>query len=408
MAQRRQGKQPDFDERTRLPEGATLAEDVLQEASNELINPERPRANVVGFGHGVKQRNNEFTGEPALLVFVEQKLDVPDADLVPEQIAGIQTDVVDTGPVFAEQLRTEEISRTFVRPQPDGVFVEPDQLRRPQRALLRFHDQVPTDGMVQTSQALEVDVQVLRNRVRPVEGGYSIGHFAITAGTMATAVYDQLPGATANPPRSGIGIPRRFYCLSNNHVLANSNNAQPGDPIVQPGPFDGGTVPQDVVARLDRFVVIQFEPPLPRNQHRNLVDAAVGVGEFDTLDREIYWQGYVRGWYPAARLRVGDTVKKTGRTTNHTIGQVLATQATIDVNYGGNPLRLARFSNQIVTTNMSAGGDSGSLVLSMRDGSQPATEDNFAVGLLFAGSPQVTILNHFEFVRALLRIEVHP
>ncbi len=30
------------------------------------------------------------------------------------------------------------------------------------------------------------------------------------------------------------------------------------------------------------------------------------------------------------------------------------------------------------------------------------------LGLLFAGSPQATIVNHFEHVRALLRIEVYP
>jgi hypothetical protein len=46
---------------------------------------------------------------------------------------------------------------------------------------------------------------------------------------------------------------------------------------------------------------------------------------------------------------------------------------------------------------MSAGGDSGSLV---------TTTDEVAVGLLFAGSSQVTILNQIERVRSLLRVEV--
>ena len=59
-------------------------------------------------------------------------------------------------------------------------------------------------------------------------------------------------------------------------------------------------------------------------------------------------------------------------------------------------------------TNISAGGDSGSLVLSSAPGSQPGTQDDFVLGLLFAGSPQATIVNHFEHVRALLRIEVYP
>ena len=59
--------------------------------------------------------------------------------------------------------------------------------------------------------------------------------------------------------------------------------------------------------------------------------------------------------------------------------------------------RVARFKDQIVTTNMSAGGDSGSLVL---------TIDNVAVGLLFAGSSTSMIANQIENVRSRLRVEV--
>lgn len=46
---------------------------------------------------------------------------------------------------------------------------------------------------------------------------------------------------------------------------------------------------------------------------------------------------------------------------------------------------------------MSAGGDSGSLGLTL---------DDVAVGLLFAGSTQATIFNQIENVRTLLRVEV--
>jgi hypothetical protein len=109
-------------------------------------------------------------------------------------------------------------------------------------------------------------------------------------------------------------------------------------------------------------VPITFEPPVPRASHRNLVDAAIAEGQFHDLEREVYWHGVPRGWYPRTHLKVGDRLKKTGRTTNFTRGRVIATNATIDVNYGEG--RIARFLDQIVTTNISAGGDSGSLVLS--------------------------------------------
>lgn len=94
-------------------------------------------------------------------------------------------------------------------------------------------------------------------------------------------------------------------------------------------------------------------------------------------------------------MSVGDLVKKTGRTTNISFGRVISVDATIDVNYGA--AGTARFKDQILTTNISAGGDSGSLVTSL---------DNVAVGLLFAGSSVVTVANHIENVRALLRIEI--
>jgi len=241
----------------------------------------------------------------------------------------------------------------------------------------------------------EASTQTLAQRVRPAQGGYSVGHKDITAGTIGTVAYDILPGGTISPPAHGVGIPPKFYILSNNHVLANSNAASLGDPVLQPGPYDGGTDPADRIARLSRFIPIAMEPPVPRPLHRNLVDAAIAEGQFHDLNREIYWNGYVRGWRPKSGVTVGTVVKKTGRTTNFTVGRITAISATVDVGYGGG--RVARFVDQILTTNMSAGGDSGSLV---------TTLDNVAVGLLYAGSSAVTILNQIENVRSLLRVEV--
>lgn len=216
-------------------------------------------------------------------------------------------------------------------------------------------------------------------RHRPAPGGVSIGHREITAGTLGCLV-----------KKGG-----ESFILSNNHVLANSNNATPGDAVLQPGPFDGGTDPADRIASLSRFIPITFDPPVPRAFHRNLVDAAVAEGEFHDLKREIHWVGHLRGWRPRAQVAVGTLLQKTGRTTNYTTGRITAVNATVDVNYGGG--RVARFRDQIITTPMSAGGDSGSLV---------ADRENFAVGLLFAGSPLVTILNQIQHVRSLLRVEI--
>jgi hypothetical protein len=312
----------------------------------------KPMANVVGLAEGIKWKNGKPTGEPALLVLVTHKLEkgqVGSKDLAPPKLGEVQTDVLAVGFPFA-------------------------------------------GGDAESSGA---GVQTLGKRVRPAQGGYSVGHIDITAGTIATCVYDILPGGSVSPPTHGVGIPSQYYILSNNHVLANSNAASPGDAVLQPGPFDGGTNPADRIATLTRFIPITFNPPTPLASHNNLVDCAIAEGQFHDLNRLIYWNGHVRGWRRKASVTVGTVVKKTGRTTNFTTGRITAINATIDVGYGGG--KVARFKDQIVTTNMSAGGDSGSLVLTL---------DNVAVGLLFAGSTTSMIANHFENVRSLLRVEV--
>lgn len=312
---------------------------------------QNPPANVVGLAEGIKWKNGQPTGEPALVVLVTHKQDksqLSAASLIPHKLADMQTDVLSIGCVFA--------------------------------------------GGCESS---GVTVQTLGKRIRPAQGGYSVGHKNITAGTIATCVYDILQGGTTNPPVHGVGIPSIFYILSNNHVLANSNAGAIGDAVLQPGPYDGGTDPADRIATLSRYIPITFNPPTPLVNQNNLVDCAIAKGEFHDLNREIYWNGYVRGWRRKANVTVGTLVKKTGRTTNFTTGRITAINATVDVSYGGG--KVARFKDQIITTNMSAGGDSGSLVMTL---------DNVALGLLFAGSSTAMIANQIENVRSLLRVEV--
>lgn len=306
------------------------------------------RQNVVGVATGNKITEEVDTGEPCITVFVTHKVGTEKLgteNIIPDEIEGYKTDVVETGEIFAG-------------------LAGPSSEKMPMSE--------------------ELGIETLRQRVRPVMGGFSVGHYKITAGTIATCVYDLKPFP---------GIPKKYYILSNNHVLANSNHASLGDPILQPGPVDGGSVPSDIVARLSRYIPIKFRTPtyIPLNY----VDAAIAEGDFHNLNRDIYWIGIVQ--QVKSNPRVGDLVEKTGRTTNFTTGRIIALHATIDVNYGGG--RLARFTDQIVTSNMSAPGDSGSLVCDIKEG---------AVGLLFAGSSRVTIVNNILRVQSLLGIRLHP
>ena len=87
-------------------------------------------------------------------------------------------------------------------------------------------------------------LQARTDRWRPAPGGVSIGHYKITAGTLGCIVRDRATGDR--------------LILSNNHVLANSNDAAPGDAVIQPGAADGGNVNDDTFATLERFCPIEF------------------------------------------------------------------------------------------------------------------------------------------------------
>ncbi len=245
-----------------------------------------------------------------------------------------------------------------------------------------------------------------KRRYRPAPGGVSIGHYSITCGTLGCYVM-----------RNG-----KKYALSNNHVLANSNDASIGDAILQPGPADGGRDPNDRFALLKDFVKINFvggnggscpigsavvkclnflakmvgsktRVSASSSATDNTVDAAIAeVRDDNWIKDEIMQIGKVNG-YNSGQL--GMEVQKFGRTTNYTKSVISQVNATITVSYGGG--KTAIFTDQLVAGAMSAGGDSGSAVLDM---------DNNLVGLLFAGSDSTTIMNRIENVFSELNVSL--
>ena len=223
-------------------------------------------------------------------------------------------------------------------------------------------------------EAGKIIAQANTGRFRPAPGGVSLGHYQITAGTLGCLVKDKKS--------------EKVLILSNNHVLANSNKAEKGDPILQPGPYDGGKKPKDLIGYLENWIEINFK------KEANLVDAALARPKVSGDVRpEIMLIGSPQG---LTKAKIGMPIQKSGRTTGYTTGKVKDISASVKVNYDN---QTALFRGQILTTNMSQGGDSGSLVLDMKAR---------AVGLLFAGSEQVTILNPINEVLRLLDIELLP
>ena len=211
---------------------------------------------------------------------------------------------------------------------------------------------------------------------RPVPIGVSTGHPDITAGTIGARVTD---GANV-------------FALSNNHVYANANAASIGDNALQPGPFDGGTDPADAIGTLFDFEPIEFAKR--RKIPTNTMDAAIVLSSAAMLGTATPEGGYGTPSSTTASVSINQQVKKYGRTTKLTYGQVSAISVTVDVCYEGFVVctSWARFEDQIAITDgtFSGGGDSGSLIVT-QNGNNP-------VGLLFAGSSTHTIANRIDLV----------
>jgi hypothetical protein len=171
------------------------------------------------------------------------------------------------------------------------------------------------------------------------------------------------------------------YILSNNHVLGLADTAAVGDDVSQPGRIDANCQVTTVVADFTTAV------PLTNNVDTAIAALRPGMMNSNGAIEDI---GTISSSIrPAA---VGLAVQKSGRTTGHTTGSITSISTTVSIRYpkscgsGGGTSRT--FTNQVVVTpgTFSAGGDSGSLILSNDANKQP-------VALLFAGSSSSTIGN---------------
>ncbi|MEE4265970.1 MAG: hypothetical protein V2I56_25000 [Desulfobacteraceae bacterium] len=311
------------------------------------------RSNVVAAGVGYKIADGQKTSTLSIICSVTKKMaasQLSSRDLVPVSLDGTPTDVIETGVIRALQSPTE--------------------------------------------------------KHRPAPGGVSIGHRDITAGTLGCLV--QKDGHTV--------------ILSNNHVLANSNAAEIGDPILQPGPYDGGRFPEDHIANLEHFIPINitgFPSDCPiatgtanflnsiarlfgssvqlqaidHQATENLVDAAIARPlNPDDVKNEIIEIGTIQG---VVEGQLGMAIKKSGRTTGFTTGEIQQVDVTANVQYGQG--QIAQFTDQLMAGAMSQGGDSGSAILD---------DNNNLVGLLFAGSDTSTIMNRIQNVFSELGVSL--
>lgn len=173
------------------------------------------------------------------------------------------------------------------------------------------------------------------------------------------------------------------YVLSNNHVLARSGAATVGDDVSQPGLIDSNCNIATVVADFTGAA-----PLGPSN-----VDAAIAQLRPGQMDSSGFIEDIGVPGSTIVNPSVGLSVAKSGRTTGFTTGSITSINTSVNVQYqqscgGGGRKFTVSYTNQIVITpgTFSAGGDSGSLIVTNNAGHNP-------VGLLFAGSSSATIAN---------------
>jgi hypothetical protein len=318
-----------------------------------LVDPSRD-ARVRGFGFGVQWRDGLPTSTPCFLIFAEPTRDGA-------------TDGFPAPASFREVVLQIDPSRGNNNdPIPD--------------AAVRVHPASHARAMTEV-----VSHASMQRRVRPALGGCSLGHPSVSSGTLGLVV------------RRG---DERFI-LSNAHVLAGLNAGREGDPVLQPSHVDLGT-DRDVIGHLARYepLVLGDASAGPGGDTFNRMDAALAsVTSPDAVAEGVVGLGPIPAWRALADVPIGTPVAKVGRTSGLTTGFVLAVGVTYKIDYGLE--RPLVFTNQIMTTPMADGGDSGALLVGL--GAQRS-----AVGLILGGSDRMTLATPIEVILKCFGVVAAP
>lgn len=160
------------------------------------------------------------------------------------------------------------------------------------------------------------------------------------------------------------------YLLSNYHVLLH-DGGEINDKIVHPSKADA-------YHNRTNFKVIgevYWKQDILQTNF-NTMDAAIAkIYDHIKIDIGKYSKCEGISFLGLDSPKIGQNVKKCGRTTGYSNGRIRSINATVNVSNEDNESEY--YINQILTTKMTEDGDSGSILV---------TEDNKVIGLLFSGN----------------------
>ncbi|GGO71723.1 hypothetical protein [Nonomuraea cavernae] len=329
-------------------------EDRLHRGKRKILDSFGADPNVTGAGIGFRRRDGQWTEEPAVVVMVAKKRPaalVSNRRLLP---------------------RTVEV---------DGVPYEVDVIQAGPFTMGRVDDRVRT-------------ADVITGRMRPPRPGCSISNTldGNTAGTLGLFVLDNKDG--------------KVCLLSNNHVVGRMGLASPGEKIIQPGTYDGGTEATDVIATVKRMAPVpaggsldaaiaelvdqsglSLEPALDRMPPPSADHPVVGLftagdtygtGLITRMDKTLAALNVSLAVKdsngklvaaPAAAVvapKAYTKIEKVGRTSGYSSSTITATGVESNIL---TPIGWILFTDLIATESFGSPGDSGSAVYVGGDGS---------------------------------------
>jgi hypothetical protein len=211
----------------------------------------------------------------------------------------------------------------------------------------------------------------INQRQTPISSGFSVGNLSDT-GTLGAVV------------KKG----KKYFLLSNSHVLAKSGRGRPGDTIIYPGKADLNGNKAQKVASLASILPFQRTADFV-----NHVDAALAEVEDNFTDSLDFAVPKVKSPVKTIEPVRGMKVVLRGRSSGDSEGVIKDVHFSIALPYEG--VGQIGFIDQVLCTRYSQGGDSGSLIVEKTSGK--------VLGMHFAGSSAGSVFNPMSEVMKALK-----